>query len=234
MTARDFMAVGFAALDKRINRDTEQLHDHLWHSQVKKDPTKLRANLGRDVRDADAFLRLGGKLRNNANALIDAWGAPGAGESLFELMEHSWGLAAATVLAGRGEYKRAAERCKNVIASASIGVCANVGCFDYVEEWEAGKIDFETYTGKLADFLEAKGIVAAGQFKRLLNAIWDFGTNWETSASDAQQAVAVRASIENTGWCLHESVRVRKATGRPPMFSSEDFEEILRRIAVRL
>lgn len=227
------MAVGFAALDKRINRDTEQLHDHLWHSQGKKDPTKLRANLGRDVRDADAFLRLGGKLRKNANALIDAWAAPGAGESLFELVEHSWGLAAATVLAGRGEYKRAAERCKNVIASASIGVCANVGCFEYVEEWEAGKIDFETYTGKLADFLEAKGIVAAGQFKRMLNAIWDFGTNWDEGASRMEGLLAARTVVDAVSWSLLTSIRIRKEVGRPPKFSAEDFAVIVDRIAER-
>ena len=227
------MAVGFAALDKRINRDTEHLHDYLWHFQGKKDPTKLRANLGRDVRDADAFLRLGGKLRNNAKALIDAWAAPGAGESLFELVEHSWGLAAATVLAGRGEYKRAAERCKNVIASASIGVCANVGCFEYVEEWEAGKIDFATYAGKLADFLEAKGIVAAGQFKRMLNAIWDFGTNWDEGASRMEGLLAARTAVDAVGWSLLASIRIRKEIGRPPKFSAEDFAVIVDRIAER-
>ena len=40
------MAVGFAALDKRIIRDTETLHDFLWHDE-KKDETSLRASSAR-------------------------------------------------------------------------------------------------------------------------------------------------------------------------------------------
>ena len=61
------MAVGFAALDKRIIRDTEALHDFLWHGE-KKDETSLSAKLRKDGRDADAFLHLGGRLRKNARS----------------------------------------------------------------------------------------------------------------------------------------------------------------------
>jgi len=224
------MAVGFAVLDKRVNKDTEALHDHLWHAQPKADPTRLLSSLRRDAEDADRLLRLGGKLRKNAEGLIDRSGTPGAGESLFELMEHTWGLAAATVLARRAEYQRAAERCKNVIASASIGVCANAGCFEYVEEWEAGKVDFEAYTGKLADFLEAKGISGVGQFKRVLNAVWDFSTTWDAGAPRKQQVMAARAAIANAGWCLLASVAIRASLGSPPRFSPKDFEDMIARI----
>lgn len=224
------MAVGFAVLDKRIRKDTEGLHDHLWHSQEKMDPARLLASVRRDAGDADRFLRLGGKLRRNAESLIDQFGTPGAGESLFELMEHTWGLAAATVLARRDEYKRAAERCKNVIASASIGVCANAGCFEYVEEWEAGKVDFEAYTGKLTDFLEAKGTSGVGQFKRLLNAVWDFSTTWDAGAPRKNQVIAAKAAIANAGWCLLASVAIRASLGSPPRFSPKDFEDMIARI----
>jgi hypothetical protein len=221
------MATIFAALDKRMNRDTEALHDHLWHGQETKDPRGLLANLQRDARDADAFLRLRGKLRRNADALIRRFDAPGAGESLFELIEHTWGLAAAMVLAGRGDSKGAAVRSKNVATSASIGICANAGCFEYVEEWEAGKVDFETYSGRLADFLEAKGISGVGQFKRLLNAVWDFSTRWDASASRKQQELAAKAAIADAGWCLLASVAIRSALGRPPQFSTKAFEETI-------
>lgn len=227
----DPMAVGFARLDARMNRDTEALHDHLWQSKEKKDPTALLSRLRKDASDADAFLQVGGKLRRNAERLIDRIDAPGAGESLFELLEHAWGLGAATVLARRGDFKAAAGRSKNAIASASIGVCANAGCFEYVEEWEAGKVDFETYTGKLADHLEAKGIREAGQFKRLLNATWEFDSNWDASVGRLLQKQAATAAVQAAAWCLLTSVALRRSIGSPPLFRETDFSQIVIRIA---
>src|SRR5437879_10298571 len=209
------MAVGFAATDKRIIRDTETLHHFLWHGE-KKDETSLSAKLSKDGLGADAFLHLGGRLRKNAESLAQDLTSSGKGESLFELLEHSWGLAAATVLRSKGNYRGAAERAKAVVSSASIGVCANAGCFEFVQEWEAGKIDFETYTSKLADFLEPKGYMDSGQFKRLLNAVYEFGMNWNAVASQSEQDLAARTSIEGAGWCLLTSVAIRELWGGPP------------------
>ncbi len=223
------MAVSFVALDKRITRDTKALHDFLWHGE-KKDETALSAKLRKDARDADAFLRLGGRLRKNAESLANDLSSPGNGESLFELLDHSWGLAAAIVLRSKGNLRGAAERAKSAISSASIGVCANAGCFEFVQEWEAGKIDFETYTSKLADFLEPKGYMDSGQFKRLLNAVYEFGMNWNAVASKPEQSLAARASIEDAGWCLLTSIAIRELLGVPPKFSSQDFADIVERI----
>jgi hypothetical protein len=226
------MAVGFDSLDKRINRDTRALHDFLWQGD-KKDEKSLTRNLHRDARDADAFLRLDGRLRRTAESLLKNLPSPGNGESLFELLDHSWGLGAATVLQSKGNHRAAAERTKGVVSSASIGVCANAGCFEFVEEWEAGKIDFETYTSKLADFLEPKGYMDSGQFKRLLNAVYEFGMNWNTVASKSEQALAARTSIQSAAWCLLTSVAIRELLGAPPEFPARDFAAIVERIADR-
>ena len=226
------MAVGFVTLDKRVSRDTRALHDFLWQGD-KKDEKTLTRSVHRDARDADAFLHLGGRLRKNAESLIKNLSSSGNGESLFELLEHSWGLGAATVLESTGNYRGAAERAKQVISSASIGVCANTGCFEFVQEWEGGKVDFETYTGKLADFLEPKGYMDSGQFKRLLNAVYEFGMNWNTVASKWEQALAARTSVEGAGWCLLTSVAIRELLGAPPKFSTRDFADIVQRIVAR-
>src|SRR5207244_12541700 len=120
----------------------------------KKGETSVRGKLGKAGREAAASWHLGGRRRRSGESLEQDLPSSGKGESLFELLEHSWGLAAATVLRSKGNYRGAAERAKAVISSASIGVCANAGCFEFVQEWEAGKIDFETYTGKLAGCVE--------------------------------------------------------------------------------
>ena len=227
------MAAGFSALDKRINRDTEALHDFLWHGEQKQEKTLIRS-LRNDARAADSFLHLGGRLRANADALARDLKSSGNGESLFELLSHSWGLGAATVLYSKRSYRGAAERSKGVVSSASIGVCANAGCFEFVEEWEAGKTDFETYTGKLAGFLEPKGYMDSGQFKRVMNAVYEFATNWNAVASKSEQALAGRTAIEGAGWCLLTSVAIRELLGAPPRFSARDFAGIVERIIGRM
>ena len=159
---------------------------------------------------------------------------PGNGESLFELLDHSWGLGSATVLASKRDFRGAAGRAKEVVGSASIGVCANAGCFEFVEEWEGGKTDFDTYAGKLAAFLEPKGILDAPQFKRMLATVYNFGMDWNGAASQFEQALAARASIAGGGWCLLTAVSIREMLGAAPRFSSSDYAKIVDRIIARL
>lgn len=227
------MPVSFPTLDNRIKRDTQGLHDLLWQDK-RDDEAKLRSALSKDAQDADTFLRLGGRLRKNAKALLVGLNEPGNGESLFELLAHSWALGAATVLTAKGDYRGAVARAKDAVSSASIGVCANAGCFEFVEEWEGGKIEFEAYTKKLADFLEPKGVLYAGPFKRSLDTVHDLGVNWNAAASKSEQALAARASVHVTAWGLVTSVSIRELLGAPPKFAVRDFGEIVERIAARL
>ena len=228
-----FMAVSFSALDKRIERDTRVLHDFLWQG-AKERGSALASALLKDARDADAFLRLGGLLRKSAEPLAKGLEKSGNGESLFELLDHTWGLGSATVLASKKDYRGAAGRAKEVVGSASIGVCANAGCFEFVEEWEGGKVEFDPYAGKLAAFLEPKGVLDAPQFKRMLTTVYNFGMNWNGAASQFEQALAARASIAGGGWCLLTAVSIREMLGAAPRFSSSDYAKIIDRIVARL
>src|SRR5437667_10120326 len=103
------MAAGFSALDKRINRDTEALHDFLWHGEQKQEKTLIRS-LRNDARAADSFLHLGGRRRANKDALARDLKSSANGKSLFELLSHSWCLGAAPVLHSKCIYRCAAER----------------------------------------------------------------------------------------------------------------------------
>src|SRR3989304_5368313 len=59
----------FAALDKRMMRDVNRIHDYLWDSAVKIDGAKLLADLTREARELDALLKAGGTLRRHAESL---------------------------------------------------------------------------------------------------------------------------------------------------------------------
>lgn len=153
------MAVAFASLEQRLSRDVRQLHDYLWVPTWKGSEEALRASLMKGARDLDAFLRAGGRLRKNAEKLAKPWDREHQGSSLFELLDDAIGLTAATEHARKGKYREAAVRAQAVVESTSIGVCSAARCFEIVEEWEGRKIDFETYTSKLADVLQSKFIV---------------------------------------------------------------------------
>ncbi len=224
---------GFQALDKRLSKDEQALHDVLWQGS-KTDPVKLRADIQRDLRALDGFLGAGGKLRRMGAALDKRWGDPGVGESLFELLGHTYNLTAATDhLVRRRDPKGAGEHVAEAVESVSIGMCSAAGCFELVEEWEGGKTDFEAYAGKLTDHLQLKGVVRAGEFKRHLVAARNFGRLFDGSASRAEQDLGARAAISNGLWVTLSSNSIRTAVGAPPKFSRAELADVLTRIARR-
>src|SRR5207245_5496026 len=121
------MGVGFVALERRINRDTEALHDFLWHGE-KKDEKSLIRSLRNDARAADVFLQLGGRLRTNADELAEELQSSGKGESLFELLSHLWGLGAATVIYSNRNYRGGEYRYKSLTSTVRLIDCVISGC----------------------------------------------------------------------------------------------------------
>ena len=226
----------FAALDKRLRSDEEALHDFLWHDW-KGDPSELLGNVVRDARALDAFLGAGGKLRRPAEALaraVEAKGKEGWGESLYELLSHAYQLTAATVHLAKGDADGASDHLENVMGSVTIGVCSNAGCFQYVTEWESKKIDFETYMGKLADFLQTKGVPRAGEWKRLVGAAYNFKRTLDTREPKAEQMLLARAAVLAACWASLASISIRKGLGSPPRFPAADFSAVVVTIAARV
>ncbi len=228
------MAVSFATLDQRLLRDLRQLHDFLWDPLWTGNEERLRKDLLKGAASLDAFLKAGGRIRKHAAALTKPWSREHQGSALYELLDDVLGLTAATELVGKSKFREAVERAVAVIESTSIGVCTTAKCFEIVEEWEARKIDFETYTRRLADALAAKLVLQSDQFRRVLNAIHDLGSEWDVSASKTEQTLAARAATEGGAWCVIRSIAIRTMLGEPPKVPEKDFGELLERIVQRL
>ncbi len=227
---------GFPSLDKRLRRDEQGLHDYLWHGW-KGDSEALLENVSRDAKELDAFLGARGKLRRTAGALaasVAREGKEGAGESLYELLSHSYQLTAATVHLGKGDAEGAAEHLEDVMGSVTIGVCSNAGCFEYVTEWESKKVDFETYMGKLADFLQGKGVSRAGEWKRIVSAAYNLKRTFDPARPKEERALLARAGVLAACWATLESVAIRTGLGSPPRFPPQDFGAVVRTIAARV
>lgn len=228
------MAVAFSALDQRLSHDVHELHNYLWVPTWKGDESRLRANLLKRAKSLDTFLRGRGLLRKNAERLATPWSREHQGSSLFELLDDTVGLTAGTEFVRKGKHREAAQRAQAVVESTSIGVCSAAGHFEIVEEWEARKIDFDAYTTKLARALEDKLIPQVGQFKRCLNVVYEFGTDWDGSAPKAAQELAARAAVEDVAWCVGRSLAIRSLLGDPQKVAEKDFEALLQRIVARL
>src|SRR6266571_5642797 len=226
----------FQALDKRLRRDEQGLHDYLWHDW-KGDSKALLADIAKDARALDAFLAAGGKLRGAADVLgraVKEKGKEGAGESLYELLSHAYQLTAATVHLGKGDAAGAADHLEDVMGSVTIGVCSNAGCFEYVTEWESKKVDFETYMGKLADFLQGKGVSRAGEWKRIVSAAYNLKRTFDPARPKEERALLARAGVLAACWATLASVAIRTGLGSPPRFPPQDFGAVVRTIAARV
>ena len=228
------MAIAFSTLDRQLTRDIRQLHDYLWDSTWTGNESKLQASLMKGARSLDTFIHAGGRLRKNAEALVKPWNREHQGSSLFELLDDAVGLTAATELVRTGKAHEAVMRAQGVVESTSIGVCSEAGHFEIVEEWEAHKVDFHTYTARIAAVLEAKLIPQATQFRRVINAVHNFGSEWDGSASKDEQRLAARSAIESAAWCVSRSVGIRTMLGASPRVSEKDFGFILNLIVNRL
>src|SRR3989304_2313966 len=101
----------FAALDKRMMRDVNRIHDYLWDSAVKIDGAKLLADLTREARELDALLKAGGPLRRHAESLArdTAKDKDRHGGALYELLYDTYNLAAAAAHVRKRDFKGAAE-----------------------------------------------------------------------------------------------------------------------------
>jgi hypothetical protein len=226
----------FARLDKRMMRDINQLHDFLWHSKGRIDGGKLFAGLEKDAREIDAILHAGGRLRRNAVTLLQA--ARGNkdrhGAALFEFLHGAYHLTAATEHVRKKDHKGAGEHAAWVVESDSIGTCSAAGAFEIVQEWEAGKIDFEAYTSKIADMLQQRGVPGGGQYRRMLLAARTLGKDWDRTLPKGGQAVAGCAAVVAAAWCTVATGAVRAALGRPRAVPEAEYAEIVARIVARL
>lgn len=228
------MPVAFSALDQRLSRDIRELHDYLWDPGWKGNEIALQTRLVKGAGDLDSFLSARGLLRKNVASLAKPWSRERQGASLFEFLYDTLGLTAATELTRKGKLREAAVRAQAVIESTSIGVCSASGHFEIVEEWESRKIDFETYTTRLGDVLQAKLIPQVGQFKRMLNAVYEFGGDWDGSATKGEQRLAARTAIEGASWCVGRSLTIRSLLGNSTKVPEDEFVDLLDRITDRL
>ncbi|MEE9174037.1 MAG: hypothetical protein V3U30_03565 [Thermoplasmata archaeon] len=224
----------FSRLEAQMGQDVHELHNFLWTPGWKGDEGRLQESLRQQAGELDAFLGAGGILEENTAALTKDWGRNRSGEMLFELLDHTYTLTAATELLRRDEFAKAASRANEAAESVSIGICASAGAFPLVEQWERGEITFATYVRELAKALGEKGLSPSEGLRHQLMAVHVLGKDWDASDSPKLQEMGARAAIEGALWIAIAGVQLRKALDAAPETPYGAMPGLFLRIARRL
>lgn len=192
------MMAAFPRIDRSLAAAVGDLHDYLWTGK-KLDDRKLLARLESAAVALDRHVRARGAIAGGVRPLVRHFNRTTMGADLFTFLETASDLSAAVELSRRNP-KQAAKRASGLAVSLSIHLAASVDRFDLVEAFESGKTDFAAFTSALADVLEGRGVLRAGEFRRAVNTAFDVNALWDPNDARELQRIAVLASIGSVGF----------------------------------
>ncbi len=183
----------FSTVDRKLTSAVSDLHDYLWVG--KKIPQdRLLMRLEEAAADLDRHLGTRGLVSGGVRPLLRDFQRQPGGTSVFEFL-HTVGNLAAAVQMQRRRPQESARRAAEVVTSCAIGLAAYADRFSLVEAFQGGKTDFAGFITDLADALEARGVVRAGEFKRAANMAYDIHATWDPDKTMDEQRVAAHAAV---------------------------------------
>ncbi|OGS48424.1 MAG: hypothetical protein A3K68_01410 [Euryarchaeota archaeon RBG_16_68_13] len=222
----------FTRLDKALTASVNDLHDHLW-TKAAKDEAALLRRLETYSADLDRHLGTRGAIARSVRPLTRPFKKYPGGKDLFEFLHTIGHLAAAVELRPRRP-RDAAKRAAEVVTSHAIGLAAAADSFHLVEAFEAGKSTFLEFTAALADVLEEKGVVFAGEFKRTSNAAYDVNAVWDEDWPKEFGLVASAQVIVAAGFATALYVEALRALGQYHEIPHARLVPVVRRIVDRI
>lgn len=204
--------VSFAVLDRTLSSAISDLHDYLWAGK-RLEEKALLGRLERGAADLDLAVGARGAIASAVRPLVRDFRKYPTGPDLFTFLDAATNLSAA-VEYFRRRPKLSAARASSLAVSLSIGLAAAADRFDLVETFEGGKTDFSEFTSRLADVLEEKGVLRAGEFRRAVNEPFDVNALWDPRASKDAQRIAALASTTSVAFACVLYVDALRALGR--------------------
>jgi hypothetical protein len=202
----------FSQIDRSLASAVSDLHDYLWAGK-KLPEARLLERLERGAKDLDRFVGARGAIASGIRPLLQDFRKHPTGPDLFTFCEAVCDLSAA-VEYGVRDPKAAVTRASNLAVSLAIGLASAADRFDLVEEFEGGTTDFSEFTSRLADVLEEKGVLRAGEFRRAVNGPFDINALWDAQATKDAQRIGAIASAASAGLACVLYVDALRALGR--------------------
>lgn len=191
----------FARIDRALSAGVRDLHDYLWTGKKLRERALL-ARLGRSASALDRHVRARGSIVSAVRPLLRSFQKHPAGPDLYTFLDAVACLSAA-VETWRRNPKYATARASSLAGSLSIALASASDRFDLVESFEGGQTDFGEFTSQLADVLEEKGVLRAGEFRRAVNQPFDVNALWDRKApKDVQRIAAVAATASAALACV--------------------------------
>ncbi len=202
----------FARIDSALSSGVSDLHDYLWTGK-KLDETKLLRRLERGATEADRFFHARGAITSAVRPVVRSFQKYPMGPDLYTFLDAIVCLGAA-VQSWKRNPKYAATRSSSLAVSLSIGLASTADRFELVETFEGGKTDFGEFTSALADVLEEKGVLRAGEFRRAVNEPFDVNALWDGEAPNDAQRIAALAATASVALACVLYVDALRALGR--------------------
>lgn len=222
----------FAAIDGRLSAAVDALHDYVWARARISEP-RLLARLDRGARALDRSMGLRGMLVAGARPLLRRFRRETTGADLFMFLKAASDLSAA-VRWSRSNPRQAAKRASELAVSLAIHLASASGRSDLVESFEAGTKDFGAFSSQLADVLEQRGALRAGEFRRAVNGAFDVRALWDQKASGDARVIAATASAVFAGYACVLFVDALKALGKYRRTPYARLVPVTRRLVARL
>lgn len=202
----------YRAAEERFLVAISDLHDYLWGG-ARPDETKLLARLQRGARDLDRHHGTNGRAERAIRPLTHHFRKVTHGADLFAFLQ---AIARLSFAADRVRRKprEAAKAASELAVSLSIHLASAAGRRDLTEAFESGQSDFAEYSSKLADALEERGVLRAGEFRRATNQAFDLHALWDGRATTEAKRVMGAASVASAGLACVLFVDALRALGR--------------------
>ena len=200
------------AAEERFLVALSDLHDYLW-SGAHYDESELLARLRLGARDLDHRIGARGRVERAVRPMLRRFRKVSEGADLFTFL-HAVGHLAFASDRVRRKPKEAAKAGSRTAVSLSIHLASAAGRRDLTEAFETGATDFATYTSKLADALEERGVLRAGEFRRATNQAFDLHALWDGRASPETKRIMAAAGVTSAGLACVLFVDALRALGR--------------------
>jgi hypothetical protein len=171
----------YAAAEQELLEAVAQLDEYLWGG-ARVDERRLLARLERGSRYLDRHLRVRGRLERPVRTMTRRFRKGTQGADLYTFLQAVVRLSFAADRVGRRP-REAAKAASEVAVSLCIHLASAANRGDLVRAFESGRSDFAEFSGKLADALEQRGVLRAGDFRRSANQAFDVGALWDGHAS---------------------------------------------------
>lgn len=202
----------YSSVEKRTLAAIADLHDYLWGGARPKE-AQLMARLEKGAQDLDRHLGGHGWTERAVRPMTKRFRKGTQGADLFTFLQ-----AVAQLSFGADRVRRrpreSVKAASELAVSLSVHLASIAGRSDLIEGFETGHTDFAEFTSKLADALEERGVLRAGDFRRATNQAFDVRALWDHRLSNEAKRITAMASVASAGFACVLFVDALRALGR--------------------